>query len=139
MKRLALLLALFALVGLTAACGTVANQKLATGTTNVVKQLPGVVAALGDVAKAAPLDISTKASVQDALTIASTAAEVIASVSGASSTTDAVSKLSGAVQTVNTAVQASAADASMKSQAANYASWAVFALKVAAVLLPAVL
>ncbi len=133
----AVLLALLVLAG--GACAKQSTTQAASATISVVQQLPGVVAALGEVALTAPVDIATKEQIRTYAHTAAAAAQAVSAVAGVAVGNEPLTQISAAVQNVDAVVQASSADPATKAQVSGYASWAVFAVKVAALIAPVVI
>ena len=96
----------------------------------VVKQLPGVIEALADLALTAPVDEQTKAQLTEYASLAKTAAAAVAQLN--TSDADTLARLQAIVQAMSTTVQSSTMDTQTKNQVANYVAWAGMALRAAA-------
>jgi len=96
----------------------------------VVKQLPGVIEALADIALTAPVDGQTRAKLVEYASLAKTAAAAVAQLN--TSDADTLARLQAIVQAMSTTVQSSSMDTQTKNQVAGYVAWAGMAMRAAA-------
>lgn len=125
---LALTLCMPGCVTTGAGTGQTSQEKYAA----VVKQLPGVVEALADLALTAPVDEQTKAQLSEYATLAKTAAIAIGNLDVSKAET--LELLQRLVSAISNVIQASNADSQTKTQIANYVAWANVAMRAAGIL-----
>lgn len=130
------ILAIIVMVAMAVVACTPAQK---TEFSTIASQAAGAVKGLVAVAKAAPLSSEIMSQVDTYGSWAGLAVDALTGVSTAMSAPDAVTQGIGAAQAVNTLIQNALVDASVKSAAGGWSSWAVVALQAASTILPLVL